>query len=45
MLGLYVVVLEYERIPILILELKQEYGEGGSGASMQACLSMKRSWI
>jgi hypothetical protein len=43
--GLYVVVLEYKRIPILILEFKREYGEGGSDASTQAGLSMKRSWI
>jgi len=43
--GLYVVVLEYKRIPILILEFKREYGEGGSDAPMQAGLSMKRSWI
>jgi len=43
--GLYVVVLKYKRIPILILEFKREYGEGGSDASTQAGLSMKRSWI
>ena len=39
--GLYVVV----KIPILILEFKREYGEGGSDASTQAGLFMKRSWI
>ena len=43
--GLYVVVLRYKRIPILILEFKPEYGEGGSDASTQAGLSMRRSWI
>ena len=43
--GLYAVVLEYKRISILILEFKRKYGEGGSDASTQAGLSMKRSWI
>ena len=43
--GLYVAVPKYKRIPILILEFKQEYSEGGSDASTQAGLSMKRSWI
>ena len=43
--GLYVAVPKYKRIPILILEFKQEYSEGGSDTSTQAGLSMKRSWI
>jgi len=43
--GVHVVVLEYNRIPILILEFKREYGEGGSDASTQGGLSMKRSWV
>jgi len=43
--GLYAVVLKYKRIPILILEFKREYGEGGSDASTQGGLYVKRSWI
>ena len=43
--GVYVVVVENKRIPILILEFKREIGEGGCDASTQAGLSMKRSWI
>jgi len=43
--GVYSIVLEYNRIPILILEFKREYGEGGSDASTQGGLSMKRSWV
>ena len=33
------------RIAFLILELKRELGEGGCDPSLQAGLSMKRSWI
>ena len=33
------------RIVFLILELKRELGEGGCDPSLQAGLSMKRSWI
>ena len=43
--GCYVTVLNYKWIPILILEFKREYGEGGSDASTQGGLSMRRSWI
>ncbi|TFK31382.1 hypothetical protein BDQ12DRAFT_694237, partial [Crucibulum laeve] len=43
--GVYSFTLGYMRIPIFIMELKKEYGEGGCDASTQAGLSMKRSWL
>ena len=43
--GIITLQIDDARIAFLILELKQELGEGGCDPTTQAGLSMKRSWI
>ena len=43
--GVHVLVVGDVRIPLLIMELKRELGEGGCDPSTQAGITMRRSWI
>jgi hypothetical protein len=43
--GVVMANLDDSSIPFVFLELKREVGEGGSDPTIQASLSMRRSWI
>ncbi|CAA7260724.1 unnamed protein product [Cyclocybe aegerita] len=43
--GVFAIVIDDVRIPIAIMELKKELGNGGCDPSSQAGLSMRRAWI
>jgi hypothetical protein len=43
--GVHMFIVDQMRLPLLIVELKRELGDGGCDPSTQAGLSMRRSWI
>ena len=43
--GVHMIMVGGVRIPILIMELKRELGDGGCDPTTQAAIAMRRSWI
>lgn len=43
--GVHMIMVGDVRIPLLIVELKRELGEGGCDPTTQVGISMRRSWI
>jgi hypothetical protein len=43
--GVHVFVVNSMRLPLLIMELKRELGDGGCDPSAQVGLTMRRSWL
>ncbi|CAA7260909.1 unnamed protein product [Cyclocybe aegerita] len=43
--GVYTIMVEDKRIPVLLGEFKKELGEGSCDPSTQAALSIRRSWL
>jgi hypothetical protein len=43
--GVHMFVANNFRVPLLAIQLKEEFGKGASDPSIQVSLSMKRAWI